>query len=69
MWNKLIRYEIFFILHIARHSLDFTVSSLQDDERRRDYRVEDRNSRELAHTSAHTHVAFRNPNNYPQTQR
>ena len=54
--NKLIRYEIFFILHIARHSLDFSVSSLQDDERRRDYRVEDRNSRELAHkrTQAHT---------------
>nr|DAH52712.1 MAG TPA: hypothetical protein [Caudoviricetes sp.] len=56
MRDKLIRYEIFFILQIARHSLDFPVSSLQDDERRRDYRVEDRNSRELAHkrTQAHT---------------
>lgn len=66
---------IFIYLQIDRHSLNFSVSSQQDDERRRDYRVEDRNSRELAHkrtqahTSAHTHVGFRNPNNYPQTQR
>lgn len=66
---------IFIYLQIDRHSLDFSVSSQQDDERRRDYRVEDRNSRELAHkrtqahTSAHKHVGFRNPNNYPQTQR
>nr|DAN10743.1 MAG TPA: hypothetical protein [Bacteriophage sp.] len=40
-------------MQIARHSLDFSVSSLQDDERRRDYRVEDRNSRELAHKRTH----------------
>nr|DAL51072.1 MAG TPA_asm: hypothetical protein [Caudoviricetes sp.] len=55
MRNKLIRYEIFFILHIARHSLDFSVSSQQNDERRKDYRIED-SSRELAHkrTQAHT---------------
>nr|DAO92903.1 MAG TPA: hypothetical protein [Caudoviricetes sp.] len=57
-------------MQIDRHSLYFSVSSQQDDERRRDYRVEDRNSRELAHkrTQAHTHVGFRTPNNYPQTQ-
>lgn len=44
---------MFFILHIARHSLDFSVSSLKDDERRRDYRVEDRDSRGLAHKRTH----------------
>lgn len=47
---------IFIYLQIDRHSLNFSVSSQQDDERRRDYRVEDRNSRELTHkrTQAHT---------------
>lgn len=44
---------IFIYLQIDRHSLDFSFSSQQDDERRRDYRVEDRNSRELAHKRTH----------------
>nr|DAT31209.1 MAG TPA: hypothetical protein [Caudoviricetes sp.] len=50
-----------------KHSLDFQFQA-RNDERRRDYRVED-SSRELAHKRTHTHVEFRNPNNYPQTQR
>ena len=44
---------IFIYLQIDRYSLNFSVSSQQDDERRRDYRVEDRNSRELAHKRTH----------------
>lgn len=54
--NKLVRYKIFTYLQISKHSLDFSVSSQQENERRRDYRVEDRNSRKLAHkrTQAHT---------------
>lgn len=46
---------IFIYLQIDRHSLNFSVSSQQDDERRRDYRVEDRNSRELAHKRTQAH--------------
>ena len=34
-------YDIHLFANLSKHSLDFSVSSQQYDERRRDYRVED----------------------------
>lgn len=72
MQDKLVRYKIFTYLHIGRHSLDFSVSSPKNDERRRDYRVEDSIYRELAHERTQAHAYARKihfTNNYPQTKR
>ena len=57
-------YDIHLFANLSKHSLDFSVSSQQDDERRRDYRVED--SMYGASAQAHTSARIRTKDSIPE---